>query len=66
MGPVETKYGFPVETKYGFKWGAVEVERTLSHERARVITLRTQQEVLEVYVTPTGFIKPRTVRKRGK
>jgi hypothetical protein len=44
-------------TNYGFIWGPVEVERSASTPNIWVLTLRTDRQMLEVRVTPTGLIR---------
>jgi hypothetical protein len=44
-------------TNYGFIWGPVEVERSISTPNMWLLTLRTDRQILEVRVTPTGLIR---------
>ena len=52
-------------TEYGFKWGALEVERTMSiDKRSRVgsagsviVTCRTPETEIQIYVTKTGKLR---------
>lgn len=58
-------------TNFGFTWGGlVEVERTASFDRKggtwRVLTVKTPKESVEIYVTPTGFLRFMDVRKKAK
>jgi hypothetical protein len=44
-------------TDYGFLWGPVEIERSASHKGHVVLTMRSSKQILEIRVTPTGFIR---------
>ena len=49
-------------TKYGFTWGPMEVSRICGDDKfGRVLRIETPSEVLELRVTPKGFIRVGTV-----
>ena len=52
-------------TKYGFKWGALEVERTMSIDKhlrvgsagSVIVTCRTPKTEIRIHVTKTGKLR---------
>ena len=45
------------ESKYGFEYGAAIVERAASHKGYVSFMIRTERQLLQIDVTPTGFIR---------
>jgi hypothetical protein len=58
------KWPYLEATDYGFVWGPVEVERSASTPNIWLLTLKTDRQILEVRVTPTGLIRVDTPIKR--
>lgn len=55
------------ETSYGFEYGAAKIERTMPDDKfGVVITISTPRELVDIRVTPTGFIRVGTVAKQGQ
>ena len=51
-------------TRYGFKYGPAIVERTCDDKKwGVIISIKSDREVLELRVTPKGFIRIGTRRK---
>ena len=45
-------------TEYGFQFGAATIERHWSTAEGRaVIQIKTARATLDIYVTPTGFVR---------
>ena len=45
------------ETQYGFEYGPAKVSRVFSHKGAVKMEIITDRGSIDVYVTPTGFIR---------
>lgn len=57
------------EDRYGFTWGPLTVERVMSFPKAKrrphvVIILKTDRQLLQIRVTPAGFIRVGEIEKR--
>ncbi len=50
-------------TEFGFTWGATTIERVFSIDGRVCLSVKTQRQTVEVYVTKTGLVR---VFKRGK
>lgn len=45
-------------THYGFQWGNAEVTRIASDEKGnRWLEIRSERDVVEVRITPSGFLR---------
>lgn len=53
-----------IETKYGFNWDNVEIERSASYKKYKVITIKTQRKILSITITPTGLIRTEIINKK--
>lgn len=53
-----------MDTQYGFKWNNFEVERVCGHKKfGSILIIKTQQNIMNIRITPGGKIKVHTYCK---
>lgn len=52
------------ETRFGFRWGPVRVDRFWSDKRGVMLGILTDRGCVQVFVTPTGFVRVGKMDKR--
>ena len=51
-------------TDYGFVWQQVEITRVASYDGNLLIEVKTPRELMHLRVTPTGFIRTQTYKRK--
>ena len=54
------------DTPYGFEWGAARVTRVLDHKGGVLINVGSNRGNVDLWVTPTGFIRVHDRQRKPK